>query len=487
MPLHGHATLELTDVRTGRRQVVEQDNLVTNAVAELFTPVGMANDLYTLLHDTTAMADFITRLYGGLILYDTALDADPACLFAPAAAGVTGCGVYNKTNTGENPIRGSCNTAETVVDLEGGSVKFVYDFATNQANGSIAALCLTSARGGLLAAESPVECAADAASASPLLDLLAGNSHRYSGQWLCYLTARASWLAAPGRLLEIDPETDTCLTAQLVLAGGGASVILRRYPAMLRSVSLFWARGTTLPAPLDETELTVEAPLQSDSNTATLCNLCYDGERRKLYLSSAPARYVEPNQALTVVEIDPLTNGQESYVVTNQTGVRLNHEIQAAEGSRLTGYVYDGYLYACAYTAVDGVYPIYKIRLDNPADVVQVEQNGFEMRYVVDAHDGRLYGGYGSKGVTVLNTHTNRLLRTELYTAASGLQYLYNPHLAGRQVVQPTNNSYSSTAVKGLYLGMRPNYLGTINNLAEPVEKTAEKTMKVTYVLTQSG
>ena len=34
------------------------------------------------------------------------------------------------------------------------------------------------------------------------------------------------------------------------------------------------------------------------------------------------------------------------------------------------------------------------------------------------------------------------------------------------------------------YLAKDPRYLATINNLSEPVVKTASKTMKVTYILT---
>ena len=36
---------------------------------------------------------------------------------------------------------------------------------------------------------------------------------------------------------------------------------------------------------------------------------------------------------------------------------------------------------------------------------------------------------------------------------------------------------------KNIYCMMRPNYLATINDLDAPVEKTADKTMKITYTL----
>lgn len=37
-----------------------------------------------------------------------------------------------------------------------------------------------------------------------------------------------------------------------------------------------------------------------------------------------------------------------------------------------------------------------------------------------------------------------------------------------------------------IWLGSLLNYLGTINNLGTPVEKTSAQTMKITYTLTES-
>ena len=34
--LHGHTRIELTDVHTGAVEVVESDNLITNAVSDIF-------------------------------------------------------------------------------------------------------------------------------------------------------------------------------------------------------------------------------------------------------------------------------------------------------------------------------------------------------------------------------------------------------------------------------------------------------------------
>ena len=50
MKLHGHTRLELTDIHTGAVEVVEKDNIITNAVGEIFNGYG----------------EFVAGLYEGL-------------------------------------------------------------------------------------------------------------------------------------------------------------------------------------------------------------------------------------------------------------------------------------------------------------------------------------------------------------------------------------------------------------------------------------
>ena len=106
---------------------------------------------------TGAPKDLVSMFYGGLLLYDTALGAEPGTLFAPAAAGVVGTARCNVVNTTKNTTRGSANLTETNIDPAGGVVSYVYEFATNQANGIIRSVCLTHPMGALYSemAEAP--------------------------------------------------------------------------------------------------------------------------------------------------------------------------------------------------------------------------------------------------------------------------------------------------------------------------------------------
>lgn len=152
MKLHGHTRLELTDIHTGAVEVVEKDNIITNAVGEIFNGYGGSLNKAMLLwrgqqDDPNAPKDLVTMFYGGLLLYDSPLGADPATRFAPAAAGITGTAIAGLVNATTNTTRGSANLTETKLDPAGGTMTYVYEFATNQGNGVIQSVCLTQPQG----------------------------------------------------------------------------------------------------------------------------------------------------------------------------------------------------------------------------------------------------------------------------------------------------------------------------------------------------
>ena len=97
MTLHGHTRIELTDVHTGAVEVVESDNLITDAVSDIFNGYGGSLNKAMLLWRgdqgyTNAPKDLVTMFYGGLLLYDTPLGSDPATVFAPGGRGRCGHG-----------------------------------------------------------------------------------------------------------------------------------------------------------------------------------------------------------------------------------------------------------------------------------------------------------------------------------------------------------------------------------------------------------
>ena len=151
--LKGHTKIELTDVVSGEVTTVEDDNLVTNIIQEIFnTQLGVLNaNPWKLAHDRTIATiwDTIHNFFQGLFLFDTSIVDDPDIFYPPSGVRLVGCG-SNVAYTSSNLMVGSYNSSESGVINDGKGFKYVWDFATNQANGQISCACLTSLKGGRL-------------------------------------------------------------------------------------------------------------------------------------------------------------------------------------------------------------------------------------------------------------------------------------------------------------------------------------------------
>ena len=242
MPIHGHTKIELTSQTTGEVEMIEKDNIVTNAVSQIFNAFnGMA-----LLREANANGEYgstsdkswelLESLYGGILLYDTALGSDPDTLFAPPEANLVGSGVPKVLNNGKGLQRGSFNTTESKTDLENGVVTFVYDFATSQANGVIASVCLTHRYGGYFD---------ESATALTEADGARSGQYQYSGLF----DGAKPFPRAPGqsdttlfgRPLYADPENDEMLFAAL----DGTNLVLRHVTGLTTELDLFNPVGTS--------------------------------------------------------------------------------------------------------------------------------------------------------------------------------------------------------------------------------------------------
>ena len=95
--------------------------------------------------------------------------------------------------------------------------------------------------------------------------------------------------------------------------------------------------------------------------------------------------------------------------------------------------------------------------------------------------NGRIYiEGYSSSTyyLYVINLDTNEILKVEASRIIGGNHYpCYTPVLNEPMLWYGSYGNYSTI---GYFI--LSNYLATINNLSEPVTKTADKTMKVTYI-----
>lgn len=139
--IEGRAVVTLTDERTGKKEVVEQKNIVTDAVYRLFEKNWLMN---AELSELVPME----KLFGGILCFQNAF-ADPTAdiVHCPSELDnpMIAC-AGNQPHASLNPYRGNPNPlASSVSDRV---LTRVWEWQALQGNGNINALCLTSGVGG---------------------------------------------------------------------------------------------------------------------------------------------------------------------------------------------------------------------------------------------------------------------------------------------------------------------------------------------------
>lgn len=141
--------------------------------------------------------------------------------------------------------------------------------------------------------------------------------------------------------------------------------------------------------------------------------------------------------------------------------------------------ILNGYVYMMSYDRQS----VYKINIDNAADVTQIKL-GFTSNYSVAGayrNNGNLY--MASIGDWIIGSDFRIASDDTVYKCANTMPFSYTctplfqygPFLIGYGAY------YGNSVRRELF--MRTPYLATINNLSTSVIKTADKTMKITYTI----
>lgn len=460
--LQGTTKIELTDIHTGKVETYENKNIVTNALRDIFRPLGLSNRPSRYFSD---FVPYYAKLLGGILCFDTTIEENPDNYYPPATAGLVGCASYGTQNNTTNTFRGGFNQTESEVSLKNRYVKYVYDFATSQANGTIKCVCLTHKNGGFTSygGNNTVY-----TNEYPLMqgicdDYLqyvypdrtgAKTSSRYSG-----FTIGTTEL-----IFLIDREAD-CTYYFKIADKSHISIIRRR--TFLKSVSILDNEYSTKPL-IDETELD---ELKSELRIGYL-GYNYDPATDKLYICTADNYNTQPNQTMLVTEIAVGTWKIRQYEVTNTADKNMS------TNGMWAFFVTDGYLYL---RGSDSPYDLYKFEIANSANVTKFTRtnvgsiNGGAKMVI----GGRIYYENGNDQLLIANTNTCEIMPPECKSLFNSTHWLNVTPVRNEPLIYFADLGTWSTS--GWH--MMCNYLATINNLAEPVTKTADKTMKITYVL----
>lgn len=465
MRLKGTMVMELTDVNTSEVETVTEKNMITNAVNNILglNPMGVFYAATGEYDDAVlwneSLLPICPNMIGGILLFSNTLEEDADNIYV-GSDNLPVAYASNNVNSTSNTARGSLNLTESKA-LDNG-YKFVWEFTPSQGNGTIAAVALTSALGGQNGYGSAV------GDASTFLLLKAADIGDMA-------KARQMVLF---EAVEVDFENNLLYS----ITAEDSSVIVREIRIPVFTIGLNEKLDDSTYKVLENHTITTETFHFLGSYTSY--GEFMDGKDGYWYGFSNEGNS-SGSAVMVWIKISKedysFTEGQ--WTLSNAKLMDVGNRDGAASFPErvVKCCVRNGYLYVPAYNKQG----IYKINLGNSADVTLIEF-GFTSQWKPLCGSGScevymtLIGDLivaGDFQITADDTviHTQGSVR--LNDAATPL-FQYKHFLLG------WGGSYGNE-YRNMYL-LTP-YLASVNNLSSAVVKTVDKTMKITYTLTEES
>ena len=474
--IHGHSKIELTNIKTGEVQVVEHDNYMTNYLRDILTPMTVNGYTWPSISNSYESYFTMEKLFGGIILFKEPLDNNPNNYVYPLDNDMVAHGGA-QSYSGTDLTRGSFNSGVSSVETD--SATFVWDFNENQGNGTISSLGLTTQIGGAAGSGNPLK--TDTTAANNVNVLNTSSTKSVLGN-----------IPSNGIVPYFDDENEVFY----IVTWSSPTLTIKKYsfpfyktvnPFLMKSnYNRYIAGGTEIDSILPRTTTTVTTQL-SNYNMQGACD-----NNGKYYLM-VPNNWSN-GDSRTIEEIDLATGTINHLTITNRTGATLAYS---------TGLVCNDYLINNGYmyirTNTDYKWAYINISDDTDCGLIKTEdENDFVSNNgMICNYFGRIYFGgaawsssSGQTQVPFLYTkNTVRFLDAYMrYYSGSSPNY--------RQTNSNTNKLstpkfygyigevYNSNAPM-VNLNYNPLCLQTKNNLATPITKTSDMTMRVTYTLTK--
>lgn len=453
--LKGESIIELTDVRTGKKETYRDTNMVTNALSDVIncSSVWMFDRVHNLAQ---YMYPIYEKLLGGVVLFPEQLEENPEKYWAPYNLDPVGF-ASNVVNTGTDKRRGSFNVneSEPVLNDAGRMIgyKYVWDFNTAQGNGQIASVCLTHPQAGYNwygCDDSSSDGRLKYVKSSVDISYREVDDESYRDIAYTLLINRSTGYAYVNNFM-----TGKLYRERAIPYNGVGICDISRYTKIYKSEELF-------------------EEVLDYQNTEF-----YKHNKNRFFVA------ISDTEIFGVSNAGNTSGSAEVYWIRIDVSTGEYTEgvwsVSALLRSSTRAVAYsNGYLFWVAYDRKS----VYKINLSNVADVKQiVADNG-----IVDTSYNML-----------TSLPAGVILGKNFYISDDKINYS-NYYGEGQGNVK---NGYGGGVICGPYLfgydyrmdsydyrivsctSLIPQYLATINNLSSPVTKTADKTMKITYTLTE--
>lgn len=514
--IKGKTTIQLFDAKTGKlTDEVTKTNLVTNAVRNAlggaFNQLASGNmwaygmEYVDRLYQLPTGKNFAQALYGGVLVFSKPIteDADHCLPSIEEIKSFIGCANQSASNTG-NTFRGSINAGESEVGTD--YVKFVWDFNTDQCNGDIASICLTSDCGGAVG----YGCDAKAAS----LKGLSLRDFRSEYFWdaskeanLSYNTNGAlvkakGWSSNGGKCAYMDGDY-----LHVVYEGSdnkqNISKVLSKNKFGLGLVDGF-NYGSIISTEVIDTGIAVYEDIAYTSKDHGFCQdgdgsytefklIKYSGngvaERVTIPVSNINsainAYFGETGNRNCLSTQDKIIHNDKLYIITGQ----LNFSDLTTRPNKLRVWILN----------FDGTYTFKDISLTSKM-VTLLAGTARKGGYTDSGLGGtfREYRGSlcyvapdGTNGYAWFLLDNDGTMQTSAFMIDNDIRLYSNYCLDDNIDLIPNPyiemNMHSSSSDLDLYVPLLVSaYLGTINNQETVLTKTADKTMKIIYTLTQA-
>ena len=461
MIIKGHTDIYLKDVKTGKVEKYSDDNMITNAITEYMASCGFLNA------NNVDQDNMVIKLLGGIMAFDEPLTESATLVKVPGGFEMIANGSVGTDNDSEVLECGSFSDSESGWQQDGSYVQ-TYDYSTSQANGKISCVCLTGQDYGYM-----------------------GEGNSLSGSNI--LTQRNLGLHGTPTEYKITGIPCRLNVADSSIYGidfsdiSNSNITIRKYRLPMTKVNL---KGTkTVPVVLSETTITAPANLISAWSSIDSKSITDNGDVLSI-LSKPTGSTWGDGYTQRLWEIDPVSGTITESSLTNTSGDSLyGIWLPVWMGKDCVAFI-NGYQYAN-----DGRY-IYSMKRTNGVwSTIQKCQNpvgtsassygqaGWDspIRVATDraiVYAGKWNGSYYEYYVLNFDYTKNKCYLTNgMIPYGMKYQTSYDKPLV-RYVANQNGNTY------GIQIYRDETYIATINNLSTPVQKTAEKTMKIVYRLT---
>lgn len=465
MGLKGHAVIELKDVVTGEVETYEDDNMITNAISDM-----LSKNIEAMFYNTNGSSSewkanifpICPNAIGGILLFSEALEEDAGKYYAPSANPCVGY-ASNNVNSTADVMRGSLNLTESVKIDRG--YKFVWDFATSQGNGTISAVALTNKWGGI--------------------GYFGDAYNNTSKTWTlknCSTTAGAYIRTLYVYAVEInfDENYFWCIGMN-----SKSEIVIRKIRKCFTSVGLNFSLLEDGDELLEEVKLTPTTFVLPNASNNYAPYTMHDGKDGYWYgfMNNSNSSGNASMKWIKIKKSD-YSFSEGTWTFENARFQQNGYSYNFDTGPYIYRYsvMLNGYLYVMHYSKTG----LYKINVNNSADITWIPF-GFTSNFTGSStsyQNGYIsmwtFGDWvcGSDFRVNTNDEVVQMANISQFYYTTTPLFQYGPYLF-------SFGSYDSDRARKNIWMLTP-YLASINNLSTSVIKTADKTMKITYTITET-